>query len=223
MHEHESRSAPLDAILKHAALGYGAIAVGATDLRVAGHLVSPVIDDLLGASPIPVVMVRRGAREDAAIVPQYRRILVPATGTEPGRAALEMAFGVARRTDAEVLIAHVVTSPEQGRRSRFSFWNAGVESAVDSSRAAVAEQVVEEACALAARMGVRTTSVIRMGTSVAREIRDLVRDHDVDLLVVAANLRQLSSRPFLGHGVEDLLAEVKATVVVVTAPPGWVR
>ena len=55
-------------------LGYGAIAVGATDVRVEGRLVSPVIDELLGASPLPVVMVRRGvARESrrAARLPTH--------------------------------------------------------------------------------------------------------------------------------------------------------
>jgi Kef-type K+ transport system membrane component KefB len=72
VHEHEPTAAPLEAILKHAALGYGAIAVGATDLRVAGRLVSPVIDDLLGASPLPVVMVRRGVGEDLEGPPATR-------------------------------------------------------------------------------------------------------------------------------------------------------
>jgi hypothetical protein len=41
--------------------------------------------------------------------------------------------------------------------------------------------------------------------------------------VLAANLRQFTGRPFLGHGVEFLLEEAAPTVVVVTAPPGWLR
>src|SRR5690606_5963807 len=49
----------LGAVLDPAALGSGATAVGATDARVEGRLVSPLVDDLLGASPLPVVMVRR--------------------------------------------------------------------------------------------------------------------------------------------------------------------
>ena len=222
-HEHESAAAPLEAILKHAALGYGAIAVGATDVHVAGRLVSPVIDDLLGASPLPVVMVRRGAREDPALAPRYRRILVPAIGTEPGRAAQEIAYSVAQRTGAQVLIAHVVTSPPRGRRRSYPFWSDRAPLEVEAQRAQVAEQVVEDARAFAAEMGVQAEAVIRTGVSAPQEILALAREREVDLLVVAANLRQLSGRPFLGHGVEDLLEESEATLVVVTAAPGWAR
>lgn len=223
VHEHEAHEAPLAAILQHAALGFGAIAVGATDVRVAGRLVSPVIDDLLGTSPLPVVMVRRGVHEDPESAPRYRRILVPAIGTAPGRAAQEIAFHVARRTGAEVLITHVVTSPPKGRRQSFPFWNPRVPLDVDAQRVDVAQHVIDEARELAARMDVRADAVIRTGASAAQEILSLSREREVDLLVVAANLRQLSGRPFLGHGVETLLEEAEATLVVVTAPPGWVR
>ena len=223
VHEHRPEVTPLEAILDHAALGYGAIAVGATDVRAAGRLVSPVIDDLLGRSPLPVVMVRRGAREDLAGRPVYRRILVPAIGTDPGRAAQEMAFSLARRTGAEVLIVHVVTTSPKENRDAYPLWSDRMPLEVDALRAEVAQHVVEDARAFAAQMGVRAETVIRTGVSAAQEILALAREREVDLLVVAANLRQLSGRPFLGHGVEDLLEEALATVVVVTAPPGWVR
>jgi Kef-type K+ transport system membrane component KefB len=223
VHEHEAGAEPLDAILKHARLGYGAIAVGATDVRVAGRLVSPVIDDLLSASPLPVVMVRRGERDDPMQTPSYRRILVPAIGTDPGRAAQEIACSLALATQAELLVAHVVTSPRLRRRRNYPFWSPQLPIEADAARTLVAEQVLEDASALATQIGVHAESVIRSGASASLEILRLARERDVDLLVVAANLRQLSGRPFLGHGVEDLLEEATATVVVVTAPPGWVR
>jgi len=223
VHEHRPEVTPLEAILDHAALGYGAIAVGATDVRAAGRLVSPVIDDLLGRSPLPVVMVRRGARESLAGRPVYRRILVPAIGTDPGRAAQEMAFSLARRTGAEVSIVHVVTTSPKEHREAFPLWSDRMPLDVDALRSEVAQHVVEDARHLAAQMGVRAETVIRTGVSAAQEILALAREREVDLLVVAANLRQLSGRPFLGHGVEELLEEALATVVVVTAPPGWVR
>jgi Kef-type K+ transport system membrane component KefB len=223
VHEHQPARDPLAAILDHAALGYGAIAVGATDERAAGRLVSPVIDDLLGASPLPVVMVRRGAGESADGRPAYRRILVPATGTEPGRAAQEMALSVAQRAGAEALIVHVVTTPPREGRDVASPWWERPPLEADALRAELAAHVMEEARAFAAQMGVRAETVIRSGVSASREILALAREREVDLLVVAANLRQLSGRPFLGHGVEELLEEAEATVVVVTAPPAWVR
>jgi nucleotide-binding universal stress UspA family protein len=222
VHEHAGQKAPLEAILDHAALGYGAIAVGATDLRIEGRLVSPVIDDLLGRSPLPVVMVRRGAHEDLSVPPAYRRILVPATGTAPGRAAQEMAYNIALRTGAQVWILHVVTHMPERRGIAFPAWNE--DSIVpDYERADVAEQVLAEARDFAARLGVHAESVIRTGVSASAEILAFARERGVDLLIVAANLRQLSGRPFLGHGAEALLEQAEATTVVVTAPPGWVR
>jgi len=220
VHEHVANRTTLGAILDHAGLGYGVMAVGATDVRVAGRLVSPVIDELLGVSPLPVVMVRRGARENLDAPPDYRRILVPATGTAPGRAAQEMAYQIASRTGAHVLIAHVVTHAPERRGIAYPAWGEGTQ--IDE-RADVALQVLEEARDFAARMGVHAETVIRAGVAPSEEILALARERQVDLLVVAANLRQLSGRPFLGHGAEDLLARCEATTVIVTAPPGWVR
>ncbi|HEX5067932.1 MAG TPA: cation:proton antiporter [Myxococcota bacterium] len=220
VHEHVANRTTLGAILDHAVLGYGVMAVGATDVRVAGRLVSPVIDELLGVSPLPVVMVRRGARENLDAPPGYRRILVPATGTAPGRAAQEMAYQIAARTGAHVLIAHVVTHTPERRGIAFPAW--GEDTRLDE-RAEVALQVLEEARDFATRMGVHAETVIRHGVAPSDEILALAREREVDLLIVAANLRQLSGRPFLGHGAEDLLARCEATTVIVTAPPGWVR
>jgi len=213
--QHEPGKEPLRAILDQAALGYGAVAVGATDERIAGTLISPVVDELLASCPLPVVMVRRGARLDPETPPRFRRVLVPAVGTKPGRAAQEIAYGVAKRHDARVLLAHVVTTPSFSQAFGYAY------DGQHSARADVAERVVEEARALATEMGVRVEPVIRNGVSAAEEILALARESHADLLVLAANLRQFTGRPFLGHGVEYLLEEAEATVVVVTAPPGW--
>jgi Kef-type K+ transport system membrane component KefB len=208
----EPTKEPLAAILEHANLGHGAIAVGATDERIAGALISPVVDELLASSPLPVLMVRRGKTLAPGVAPRFRRVLVPAVGTIPGRAAQEIAYSVARRSRARVLLAHVVTTPSLAQS--FSFARGG-------ERAEVAERVVEEARALAAEMGVAVEPVIRTGISASEEIERIAREYHADLLVLAANLRQLTGRPFLGHGVEYLLEEAAPTVVVVTAPPGY--
>ncbi len=230
---------PLAAILEHAALGYGAIAVGATDARVAGRLISPLVDDLLAASPVPVVMVRRGARErgggdagadDGSAIPlAIRRILVPAIGTQPGRAAQELAFGLAARLDVEVVIAHVVTVPTPTQAVARPDWEPDARvTAADRYDAAgghieIAERVIREARALADELGVRSRAVIRTGLFAPDVLLDLARNEQVDLIVLAANLRQLSGRPFLGHGVEYLLEKSACAVAVVTAPPGFAR
>jgi Kef-type K+ transport system membrane component KefB/nucleotide-binding universal stress UspA family protein len=214
---------PLAAILEHAALGYGALAIGATDVRVEGRLVSPLLDDLLAACPLPVVMVRRGRGDDPFADPRYRRILVPAVGTQPGRAAQEMAFGLAAALGAGCVIAHVVTTPTPSERLALPRWSDAAEAAAPEERSDVAERVVAEARALAAEMGVHAETAIRAGLSAPDALLEVARAAGVDLLVLAANLRQLSGRPFLGHGVEYLLEHARCAVVVVTAPSGFTR
>jgi nucleotide-binding universal stress UspA family protein len=219
----------LGAILDHAALGYGVIALGATDAVAAGRLVSPLVDELLSASALPVVMVRRGT---AAVYPDdptlgIHRILVPAVGTQPGRAAQEMAFGLAARIGAEVVIAHVVTAPTPAQEVALPGWLhdrvPGVAGAAQPARFAIAERVVDEARALAAEFGAQARAEIRTGLFAPDVLLALARDEQVDLIVLAANLRQLSGRPFLGHGVEYLLEKSASAVAVVTAPPGFAR
>jgi nucleotide-binding universal stress UspA family protein len=209
---------PLAAVLGHARLGFGAIALGATDTRQAGALISPFIDELLAASPLPVVMVRRGANLDPRAPLAFRRILVPSAGKQTGRAAHEIAFSLARALGAKALIAHVVTAPSPRRRFR-------LRSLEDDPRqlAAVeaAEQVVAEARARAAELGARAEAEIRTDVSAPEALLSIAREQAVDLVVLAANLRQFSGRPFLGHGVEYLLEQCKSTVVVVTLPAGW--
>ena len=214
-YRHEAGKEPLRAILDHAALGFGAIAVGATDERIAGTLISPMVDELLASSPLPVIMVRQGQGLGPDAPLRVRRVLVPAVGTLPGRAALEVAYGVAKRLDARVLLTHVVTMPSVDWALSYG------RDLASAPRAEAAGHVVEEAMALARELGVRAEPAICTGLSASEEILKLAREKHVDLLVLAANLRQFTGRPFLGHGVEYLLEEAPPTVVVVTAPPGW--
>ncbi len=227
VHEHAATKLPLDAILEHAGLGYGAIAVGATDLAIEGRLASPIVDDLLAQSPIPLIMVRRGSRDAAAGARHWRRILVPATGTRTGRAALEVACAVARANDAELVLAHIVTSPDEADRLLDPADEANEIEPHEASfgegadlRLEIAERVLADARTLAFEFGVRLRTEIRRARAAPEALLALATEHDVDLVVLTANVRQLSGRPFLGHGVEYLLARSASTVIVVTAPAG---
>ncbi len=216
-HEHAAGVDPLTAILDHARLGYGAIGLGATDRKAHGRLISPLVDELLAVSPLPVLMVRRGTDDEAALVGRFRRILVPAIGTTAGRAALEVAFGIARRVDADVILAHVVTTPRSALRA--ALWPG--RRAEHDARRRTGEHLLSEARALADEMGVRASTQVRRGASAADDLLRLVVEAEVDLLVVTASVRQLSGRPFLGHGVEHLLERAPCTLAVVATPPGW--
>ena len=138
-----------------------------------------------------------------------------------------MAFGIAKRLGSEVLLAHVVKTPmpvEETLYSRFEWQRDG--SAPDSGGDApwsVARRVMDDAQALAREIGIEAQTAIRIGISAPREILSLSREAGADLIVLPANLRQLSERPFLGYGVEYILRNSESTVVVVSLPAGWRR
>jgi Kef-type K+ transport system membrane component KefB len=226
-HVHARGADALPAILEEASHGYGAIVVGATDRRVEGRLASSFVDRLLGASPVPVLMIRRGVdlQEQESEDPSFRRVLVPALATLPGRAAQEVAFGIAQRLGAEALLAHVVTTPAAQDEIHYSRseWRPEPDVAEGEGDAPwlVARRVMDEAQARAREMGVTTETAIRIGISAPRELLALSREAGADLIVLPASLRQLSERPFLGYGVEYLLSNSEATIVVVSLPAGW--
>ncbi len=225
-HVHSRNEDPLPAVLEQAALvGYGAIVVGASNERSAGRMVSPFVDGLFAASPVPVLMVRRGVLLAAGEVPHFERVLVPAIATLPGRAAQEVAFGIAKRLGSEVLLAHVVKTPVPGEEilySRYEWQRDGgqTESEADAPWG-FARSVMDEAQTLAREMGVEPQAAIRIGISAPREILSLSREAGADLIVLPANLRQLSERPFLGYGVEYILRNSESTVLIVSLPAGW--
>lgn len=225
-HVHSRASDALPAILEQAALGYGAIVVGATDRPSDGRIVSDFVDRLLAASPVPVIMVRRGVepRKSDGDEATFQRVLVPAIASLPGRAAQEVAFGIAKRSNAEALLAHVVTAPapqDEMLYSRFEWRRDEGSERPGDAPWLIARRVVDEAQALAREMGVTTETAIRIGISVPREILSLSREAGADLIVLPASLRQLSERPFLGYGVEYLLRNSESTIVVVSLPGGW--
>jgi nucleotide-binding universal stress UspA family protein len=80
---------------------------------------------------------------------------------------------------------------------------------------------MDEAQALAREIGIEAETAIRIGISAPREILSLSREAGADLIVLPANLRQLSERPFLGYGVEYMLRNSESTVCVVSLPAGW--
>lgn len=213
-HEHVGPGEPLPTILEHTKLGYGAVAIGATDRQRSGRLVSPLVDALLSSCSLPLVLVRRGTRGEPE-VGRFRRLVVPVVGTSTGRAALEVAYGIAARVEAEVILAHVVA----GSGSAFWPWRREAHG----PRTEAAERVLHEAEALAAESGVHATPHIRRGTSIPDELLTLIQEADADLVVLTASVRQVSGRPFLGHTVEELLARADCTLVVVATPPGWSR
>lgn len=200
---------PLEAILSEVRLGYGAIAVGAAEHPTPGHLLSPVVDDLLLESPVPVLVVRRATRpSEGASRPlpaAFHRVMVPIAGDPESRAAQELAFGLAGRLGIEIVLTHVVprgAAPGPGERAL----------------SGLAAAMFDDAESMAAALGARTVRLLREGDTNGRELVIAAREIEADLVVVGATARRAGPAAFLGHEVEQVLAEVDATVAAVVLP-----
>jgi Kef-type K+ transport system membrane component KefB/nucleotide-binding universal stress UspA family protein len=205
-------------VVAEARLGYGIIGLGAAENLGDGRILSPVVDDLLAESPVPLLIVRKGQRPALP-----RRVLVPVSGAARSRPAKEIAFNLSRRLGSEVTLVHVVTRPEPDRadvdataEASWSPPKAHGDSGRTQSRAAVG--VLEHAVTMADEHDVPASTTVRSGLSIGEEVIDTAGSTDADLVVVGATARRLEGRPFLGHTVEHVLEHAEATVVVVSMP-----
>ncbi|GEM_PF-51188 len=238
----------LDSILAEARLGYGVIGVGAAEEPVAGHLLSPVVDDLLARSPIPLLVVRRAHGMDRSLPPAFARALVPVVGTAPSRAAQEVAATLSSHLGTALLVMHVVTRPPAAAagvvvRSAPALAGgpgAGAPSPgpgeplpAGAARTGVgppgagggrsgtdaAHGVLKEAEALAHEHGAENVQTnVRVGMAAGPEIVLAAEESEADLVVLGTTVRLIDGRPFLGHTVEHVLANCPATVAVVVLP-----
>lgn len=224
----------LAVLLQESRLGYQAIGMGAAEVSADG-LLSPVVDDLLAESPIPLVLVKRGSRHGPTTPPALARALVPVSGSPSSRTAQEIAFSMSANHGTEMVLTHVINRPEVvaagvgaaghgtssvGQRAKGRSHSLPVANQEPGTQRGVrtADAVLEEAVALAGQFGVGARTHALSGASVAEEILAAAEDVGADLIFLGATVRRLEGRPFLGHNVEHVLEHAETAVVVVATP-----
>lgn len=216
---------PLEEVLEEVKLGYTAVGLGARDRYVEGGAVlSPVVDDLLDACPLPMVIVRRGSDRvigRSGTPPAFRRALVPVAGTPASRVAQELSYGIASSLGTDIVLTHVIN------RSGTAMQDAVPYPAEPAARrrterahglSSAAAGVMGQAVAHAEEHAVPTRTTLRAGTATADEILAAAAEAGADLVVLGTTVRRLEDRAFLGHTVEHVLDHADATVVVVATP-----
>ncbi|MGA1077772.1 MAG: universal stress protein [Nitriliruptoraceae bacterium] len=214
---HVEDTDPAGRILREARLGVGVVTLGINDDYRGSHRLSEPIQRVIADSPVPLLLVRRGERvRDAADLDgrALRRIVVGVTGTVAGRAAEEVACGLANRRDGRVRAVHVLQrSAERGAPEG----GAGVDRGEDADGPGARQ--LARVRGVATAFGVRdlTTAVVE-GPVAADELGRAAEAWQADVVVVGTVLRAVEGRPFLGHGTEWLLENAPQTVVVVALP-----
>jgi Kef-type K+ transport system membrane component KefB len=231
-HHRLSSDQVTEEILGEANLGYGAIAVGASEEPTAEHLLSPVLDQLLLRSPLPVVIVRRGRGLGDRLPPAFSTVVVPVSGTPSSRAGQEIACSISQSLGTKVVLAHVVTRSDSDRElATAAIASAGASTAPPAAPSrrqlaaaeGAAQVVLRSAWETAVEMGAEPEVVVRHGSSPGDEILAVAEKFGADLIALGTTVRQVEGRPFLGHTVEQVLTHSPATVVVVALPEQGAR
>ncbi len=198
-------------IAAEAKLGYGAVVVGvAVDHK--GGLLSPMVDELLQSSTVPVIIVRRARNLDRPLPGAFTRALVPVTGTASSKAAQEIAFSISEDLGTELLLSHVV--PAQPGLPLKNLFSRGEEPLDDD----VTNRLIDQARTAAEGHGATVQTSIVSSATIADGIVRTASRQEADLVVLGATLRSVDGRPFLGQTVESVLERCDTTVVVVTMP-----
>ena len=217
-------SDPATAIFGQAMLGYGAIAVGASRIGSSTRLLSPVIDELLALTRLPLVIVRRGVNAPQVETQRFERALIPVSGTRASLAAQEVGLALALHHSCPTVVMHVVarSEPVDATNTRPRRGLGAVANRLPNvERTLVAQRVADAALLSAQRAGVDATALVRDAVFPADEIVTTANDLGADLIVVGARLRPIEGRAFIGHNAEHILEHSTATVVVVATPQTW--
>ena len=235
----------VSAVLEHTALGYGIVGMGAWQGERGDGLLSALTEGVLSRTQLPVLVVWPGPRAKVERVAGFRRLLVPVLATAPSRAAQELAFSLAATTGAEAIITHI-TTPRQpvaagrsgatpgrsggtpgrsgatpGRSGATPGRSGATATTTEQSGRRAASAIVTSSSQMARRMGIRPRAVVRLAESRREEITRLVRQHDIDLVVLSSELQQIGAEVYLGSLVEDLIASAGTTVAMLAAPGDW--
>ncbi len=198
---------PAEAIVRESGLGYDLVVLGATETGEGTF--SSVIDRVVGAVEVPSIVVRM-PDGFAGFDDLPSRILVPVTASRSTRAAEEFAYSMAKANDARTFALHVVNRPEGQGVIRE---DPAVDEAVETG-----QELVAEAARFGDRLGVSVETGVRVAPNAEEEIVGFGNSGAFDLLVIGAETRSLTNRPFYGHRVSYMLSKSDLPVAVVSLP-----
>lgn len=201
-------------------LGYGAIAVGASEVVSQGHYVSSLVDELLTTVDIPVVIVRKALNlPDGRLPGIFAQALVPVVASSSSRAAQELAANLSSNLGTRLMLSHILYREKKALVGASGLFGQFRSSAFGEPDTEVAERVLAQAHTHVASVGATVDNEIRFAQTPAEEIVRHATEIDADLIVVGAQLRKLDdAKPSLGPNVEHVLEHAPQTVAVVVMP-----
>lgn len=153
---------------------------------LSGWNVSGVVQKVIMRAPISLMIVRayQPVQPDLAGL-RYRRVVVPLDGSARAESVLPLAATLARASEAQVLLAHVVQRPQMPRRTPPSQEDSDLADRVVERNRSEAEQYLETVRAQLPPAAVETRLLISNHAAVA--LHELADQENADLVVICAH------------------------------------
>lgn len=203
-----------DTVLAEGTDNYDLLVLGASSQHESspdGPLFGMAIDDLIRATPCPILIVISNMEQTTNPLPAFpiRQILLPTIGTQYSRQAAEIAFAVATAYDATVEVTHVVNRPQLDE-IYMELHDRSISEAID-----LGEAIVDREAELGQTMGVDVSTNVSVGDKPARTLIERATIDEMDLIVLGSEVRSGSHRAFFGHRVEHVVKNAPCPVVIV--------
>jgi Kef-type K+ transport system membrane component KefB/nucleotide-binding universal stress UspA family protein len=196
-----------EAVEGEARNGYGLLTIGVAGATARGRFTNRIAAAARAfAGPLAIV-VARGAEVDG---PARRlRVLVPVSGNEASRRALEFALSVARATDGRVMALYVANEQRRDSRQIFRFARFGVTENE--------QMVLRDAASLADEYHAQLRTAIATGATPEERILRYAARGRYDLIVMGVT-RRAGDELYFGEVAEAVLAGSDRSIVFLARP-----
>ncbi len=144
---------------------------------------------------------------------RFKRILVPLDGSALSESEIELAAGVARMFEAELILARVVSYPVEIASPYLPHTVQMNQAIVDEAREVAGRYLDEIADRLRAE-DLKVRTVVEVDAQPGHAIAQLARTHEADLVVMATHGRSGLQRALLGSTTDKVIRGVQVPMLV---------
>jgi nucleotide-binding universal stress UspA family protein len=174
---------------------------------------------LVEAAPGSLLLVPAdGDRREGRAV-GYRRIMVPLDGSARAESVLPIATRLAKTHEAELMIAHVIPSPELTRVGPLTAEDLDLEQRVIARNERVARRYLDQIRARMSEAGIAARLIIARSGDARTRLARLAGREDADLIIVSAYGRRGPRDTPCGSVAAHLLTQAAAPLLVLRDRP----
>lgn len=146
--------------------------------------VGSTVHNVAGRAPGSILLVPNDIHADPS--PHYRRILVPVDGSHWAESVLPLAARLAKANDAELILVHVVPTPELTEIGPLEPEDIQLRARVIERNERIAQRYLARVKAYLVDTGVRVRASLRRSDDVRTSLLGLIGDEHADLVVLSA-------------------------------------